>query len=170
MKLAHYCVGIVIFGMVVAATTIIPAGHRLVFGPDGKGYAVKKTSSRKKYKMPLAQRKKIAAAAKKVKIPVLTVAANAIPIGGAIGETIGAVTQKRPDRLVRAANHLTSAYTGVVLTPKSSTSFDATVSWQPREMMKGLVPNAMVWVAKKFGIFRGANRALGKAKMPIRLA
>lgn len=154
----------------VAGMKVIPSGMKIVTAKDGTTYLQSKPRTRKRYKLPKKVRDKIALAARKVKIPVLTVGANMPAAIGALNYVNEiATTGWRADKGIRLASAIISPYTGVVLTP-TDIAGNYSVKWDFMELYKGLIPNAFVFGLNKLGIFKSANQRLAKAKIPLRIA
>lgn len=150
---------------------IVPPGMRIqtaVIDGEAQSVLVSKTH-RNGPKTPKKVRDRISASLRKVKVPILTGAAQlpwALPT---IGFAFNAITKGRRDDAINAADSVLSAFTGIRMKPVSSTSFNFTTSWEPGQMVRGLVPNAIVWGINKIGIFKSANQKLARSRIPIRL-
>jgi len=151
----------------IAGMDMIPPGTKVVLGPGGKSFLQKKSRRRRRFKTSLATRKKIAASARKFKLPVLTVGAQ-IPWMAKFKEVYDFNSQGTLgvwNGLRRGAEQvLLPAFTGLHIFSNGSTN------WSFKNMSLGLLPNLMVMGVKKSGIFRGANRALAKSRIPVRLS
>ena len=127
---------------------------RIVTGDDGKSYMTPKTRGRKRYKTPVAVRKKMAAAARRVKIPALTLAA--LGVG-----TIPALKIGFEGDWDGAGNMILRNYTGL--------SGDG--SFEFGRMKKGLLPLGMVFLINKTGILTPVNKKLASIRgNPLRLS
>ena len=135
----------------------LPAGHRIVETAHGN-YIQKVKRRRKTYKMPKAQRQKIAAAARKIKIPALTTAAVLTP-------TIKAWRNARAltgtDKLEEFGCSMLAYYTGF---------YPKTGDFKFSRLSYGLFPLLAVVVVRKLGVFKGVNSQLAKMKIPLRLS
>jgi len=142
----------------------LPKGK--IVAQKGNTFYIQPASRRKKYKLSKKTREKIARAHRRFKLPVLTVGAQAgwaLPAANSL-KGLGDAFNGDEVAQRRIANRFISPFTGVV--------FEAnwTPKWQPREMLKGLVPNLIVQSVKKFGVFRGVNRTLAQNRIPLRLS
>lgn len=158
----------------IAATKlmIVPHGYRLkeaTINGTAETVLVPKIVSKKK-RVTKAAKNAMKAAARKIKVPVITTAAQlpwAIPTAG---YAYNAITKRRTDDAIRAGDSVLSAFTGVRMKPKAAGSWDFDVAWEPLEMIRGLVPNGIAWGINKVGIFRGTNQKLAKTRLPFRLS
>lgn len=150
---------------------IVPPGFRIktaVIDGEAQSVLVAKTT-RNGPKTPKKVRERIAASLRKIKIPILTGIAQLPWVLPTIGFGFNALTKRRWDDAIKAASSPLSAFTGVVMTPTSTTQPTFTISWQPQEMVRGIVPNGIVWLINKSGMFRGINQKLARTRLPIRL-
>jgi len=147
----------------VAGMKIIPSGYS-VKNVDGKTYLQKRRRSRKRYKLSKKTRDKISRNARKFKLPILTGAALALPAMDAWNDAANNAPKTVQGRVSKFSRRLIANYTGFYLDDLGRVSFN----W--RHAAKGLLPLAAVMGAKKIGIFKGANKALGSAKIPVRLS
>ena len=145
---------------------VVPPGMRIstaVIDGEATSVFVQKTH-RKGLKTPKKVRDRIRARLKEIRIPVLTIAANSVPII----ETAIMIPQllKNPmNKQIQAqtVNAMLSPYTGVFFNP------DFTAGWNGSLLFKGLVPNLVVWGVNKIGIFRSVNKKLARTRLPVRL-
>jgi len=142
----------------------IPAGYRIVH-VGGRNYIQKKKRSRKRYKLSKAQRNKLSRAAKQLKIPALTTAANAphfLRFLSMLSRYRGGLSD--PAAQAAIANTITEPYLGV--------TFDSSMqpSWHPEKMLAGLVPNIAIRVLTKYRVFSNINTKLTKMGLPISLS
>jgi len=114
----------------------------------------------KRFKTPLKVRKKIAAAARRFKLPILSVAAVGFPIGIAINKVGGIQGLFSAHGIETASASILRSFTG--FDPRTG-SF----SWEA--LGEGLLPATAVFVINKLGVLRPINRALGRTRMPFRL-
>lgn len=122
-----------------------------------------------KFKTSLKVRKRISAGLRRFKLPLFTIASNAIPIVQGGSFALEMLTKgPRMDRAINMVSGFMSPYTGVVLTPSTSGAvsarFDASRLWG------GLIPNLITWGLGRIGIFRSTNRKLSQRKIPISLS
>ena len=155
--------------MSVSKLKTIPAGYRVKETASGS-YLVRKSRSSGKRKLSKRQRMAISKAAKKFKLPVLTLGANMVPLslfGSEMIKTVSVEPWHRTEQLIKSANALTSAYTGVTLYydshGKIQTGFDFDA------LRIGLLPNLIVYGINKLGVFKSLNRTLAKSHLPVRL-
>ena len=132
----------------------LPPRTRIVMGADGKTYLTGK--SRRRYKTPAAVRKKIAAGARRFKVPVLTTAAVAAGTWEPIKNLVQGNAQEAGRILLRN-------YTGVDIQ-------DGSASFNFRYMLNGLVPILVVGLVRRTGVFKKVNTTLAKSKIPLRLS
>lgn len=126
---------------------------RIFNGSDGKSYMQEKTRSRKRYKTPAKVRKKISAAARRVKIPLLTL--SALGVG-----TIPAFQLGFSGNWTAAGDLILRNYTG----------FSVDGSFRFGRMASGLLPLGMVFLINKTGILKPVNQKLAKIRgNPLRL-
>ena len=152
--------------MVAKSLMVVPPGFRVstaVIDGEATSVFVAKTH-RKGFKTPKKTRDLIRARMKEIRIPVLTIAANAVPVI----ETTVAVAEllKMPqnhDLQRHVVNAPLGAYTGINFN-RGWTPF-----WDGRLLLKGLVPNAVVWAVNKIGIFKSVNQKIARTRLPVRL-
>ena len=139
--------------MASTALKIIPKNMKIFNGSDGKSYMQEKTRSRKKYKTPAKVRRKMAAAARRVKVPVLTLAA--LGVG-----TVPAFQMGFAGNWAGAGDLILRNYTG----------FSVDGSFQFGRMASGLLPLGMVFLINRTGILKPVNQKLAKIRgNPLRL-
>lgn len=138
----------------------IPRGFRLQETTAGTFLVPK--SKKGKSKMPKEQRDRIRAAARKMKVPLLTAAAIGVPVFSAMkfAKEQGGDFQRKAFMFSR---EILSSYTGIQV------SSDGTTTFKLERMQKGLLPLAILTGVKRLGIFRGANTGLTKARLPFLL-
>lgn len=148
----------------MAKLSVIPAGHKVVETSAGT-FLEKIRRRRRRFKLPAKTRNKIAASARKIKIPVLTLGANAVPLMGLatfvtqdLGSGIDQFTMGR-----RFFNRVVTPYTGIVM-GESGPRF------QPKELMFGLVPNLIVGFIRKSRVLQSTNQRLAATGLPFRLS
>ena len=118
--------------------------------------------ARRKYKTPLAVRKKQALARKKFKVPVLTTAALAVPIMDAFDAGNGVVhSLSTKEGFSEFSNTLVANFTGFA--PKQRV-------FSSKRLFVGLGPLLAVWLVKKTGVFKSVNQSLARSRVPIRLS
>jgi len=142
----------------------IPPGYRIKnVAIDGKPTSVLVAKRRtKKFKLPAKTRKKIAASARKFKVPLLTGTALAIPAVSAYNTS---QIYARPEKKVMAAAaEILASYTGIYALP------DKKIEFRADKLLQGAAPLLGVWALKRSGIFRGANRTLARSRIPVRLS
>lgn len=138
----------------VAKIPRLPPRTRIVVGADGKSYLTGK--SRRRYKTPAAVRKKIAAGARRFKIPILTTAA----VAAGTAQPIMMLLQGNPQE---AGRTLLRNYTGVDIQ-------DGSATFRVQYLLQGVVPLLAVALVRRTGIFKKANTMLAKSKIPFRLS
>ena len=134
-----------------------------------KTYMQKKKRSRRRYKLSAKHRKKLAAAARKFKFPILTIGANAIPIMNAIrvfSNNSLRYIARTPEVQAILFNGVVSPYLGVKIVPRGE-SFDA--QFAPAELLKGLAPNVLLALMKRQRFYQAANRFISKLGLPVGL-
>ena len=156
----HQCVVIVMAISKVAGMSIVPSGYA-VREAGGKTFLQKRRRSRKRYKLSKKHRQAIARSAKKMKIPILGIAAVGMPALSAFKDT--QKYTKMSDKLDAFGRSLLASFTGV------SIWGDRSVHFQPSLALRGLVPLGIYAGLSKFGILKMGNKVLAKTKLPIRL-
>ena len=155
----------------VAGMKIIPSGYS-VKNVDGKTYLQKRRRSRKRYKLSKKRRDSISKAARKMKIPILTLAVNAYPMANIAHSGFNMLKSVGSGASFRSAaiGMMNSAmpYTGVFLSGNAQ-GYVTGASWDPKRMWASL-GNIGLYALKKTGIFKGANKALASARLPVRLS
>lgn len=151
----------------------VPKGYRIAtvtVNGSPTSALVAKQSRRSKFKMSKSQRDKIAAAARKIKIPVLTIGANAIPAFGALDflmhDLVAPTTGT--EKGVRFFNKVMSPYLPITLQNLGAGQIKA--NFTPQTILGGTIPNLIVWGVRRSGIFKGTNAKLTKAKLPFSLS
>jgi len=156
----HQCVVIDMAAKRVAGMQIVPSGYS-VKEVGGKTFLQKKRRSRKRYKLSKKHRQAIARSAKKMKIPILGVAAVGMPVLSAVKDA--QKYTKMSDKVDSFGRSLLASFTGV------SIWGDRSVHFQPSLALRGLVPLGIYAGLSKFGILKMGNKVLAKTKLPIRL-
>lgn len=131
----------------------------------------KKKITRRRFKTSLATRKKISAAARRFKFPVLSAGANIIPAVQTADWVMKVAVNPAfapRDKAVTGWNALMAPYTGVKMAAKGSTEIVPKLALG--ELGKGLFPNLIVMAVRRLGVFRSLNAKLSKAKIPISLS
>ena len=132
----------------------LPRGHKIVETAHGN-YIQKKSRTRRRYKTPKAVRNKMAASARRIKVPVLTLAA----IYGGFHLPI---QRARGGDWKGASEALMWAYTGWNA---------STQKFEMRGLARGVIPLVAVLLINKSGILKPINQQLGKIRMnPLRLS
>ena len=139
--------------------TRLPPRTRLVVGGDGKTYLTGK--SRRRYKTPKAVRNKIAASARRLKIPVLTTAAVGIPFAFAFAAMQRHGGAGTAEGWKWFGSNLIAYYTGYA---PMTNDFDF------KRLGYGLLPLVAVSLIRKSGITRTPNAMLAKMRIPLRLS
>ncbi len=138
----------------------LPPG-KTVRNIGGTNFLVSKRRGGHKFKLPAVTRRKMAASARRIKIPVVTVAINAPPLFDAADQLFkSGVTMKDKGRNIFNALR---PYHGFSLFSTGKTQ------WRLGDMW-AVGANLGFQLVKRTGIFKGANTALAKTKMPFRLA
>lgn len=154
--------------MSLKSIPLIPANERLV-EVGGKLFRKRVRRGRKGPKLSKKHRDSIARAAKKFKVPVLTIGANAIPIMNGIRVfATWPMRQIATDAAVQAQlfNGVVSPYLGLEIQP-SGTSFKA--NFAPGRLIEGLVPNALLKLMKSQRILQAVNKQFNKLGLPVGL-
>lgn len=137
---------------------------RIFSGPDGKMYQQEKKRSRRSYKTPAKIRKKMAAAARRAKFPLLTMAAVGLPVFYSVGQAGGFNQLFSRRGGFNFLRYMLASYTGVMI-------YDGgTARFEPQRMLFGLVPAAAVFGINKTGILKPVNQKLAKMKIPLRIS
>lgn len=147
----------------VAGLPLLPAGYTVI-EKGGKAYAQKKKRTRRRYKLSKAQRQKISTAAKKFRLPVLTIGANIVPIFGAFDFITNIMPQNlTPNhKVVSLWNRTIKYYTGITLTLDGQGN-PAYSHWRLGDAALGLGPNIILGAVKGAGMFRNQRRQAAKA-------
>lgn len=139
--------------MASQALKMLPKGMKIITGPDGRSYQTPKTRSRKKFKTPAKVRAKMASAARRIKVPVLTL--SALGVG-----TIPAFQLGFSGNWAGAGDLILRNYTG----------FSVDGSFRFGRMASGLLPLGMVFLINKTGILKPVNKKLASIRgNPLRL-
>lgn len=139
--------------------TRLPPGKTIKIGADGKTYLVSK--GRRKFKTPAKTRKKIAAGLRRVKWPVLTIAAVGLPLGMAVTNAGGLNRIFSAEGFKLFSNSMVAYYTGFSPLEKN---------WDMGRLMYGLGPLLGVVAVRRLGVFRGVNNQLARMRIPLRLS
>lgn len=129
----------------------IPTGYRIKETASGD-YLVKKTRSRKRYKMSKAARNKIAASARRFKAPVLTLGALALGTWQPIQMLVNGQGMQAGQILLRN-------YTGF------NVDGNGGVEWSFRYLMNGLFPLGAVMLINRSGLLKPVNQKLAKSPL-----
>nr|BDI55274.1 MAG: hypothetical protein [uncultured archaeon] len=128
----------------------------------GKAYVT--TKGHRRYKTPAKVRRRISAGLRRMKLPLLTIAAGGVPLYLA-GTTAGGLTKVFTQRgSFVFGRELLSYYTGIYIESAN------VIKFIPQRMMVGLLPLVGLMMIKRFGVFRGVNRSLGRMRIPLRLS
>lgn len=151
--------------MAAKSLMVVPPGFRVgtaVIDGEATSVFVKKTS-RKGYKTPKKTRDRIRARMKEIRIPVLSVAANAVPIMQTVGAVSNLIKNPSNHGLQRATvNAILAPYTGILF-------YSTGPTFKAEEMLKGTVPNLIVFGINKLGIFKSLNQKIARTRLPVRL-
>ena len=142
---------------------VLPKGHRIIETSHGN-YIQKQKQSRRRYKTPAATRQKIAAAARRFHIPLLTTGAVVLPLSLAAQKAGGFNKIFTKTGSFVFFRELLSFYTGAMIYGDGSAKFI------PQKMLVGLLPLAAVMAINRLGLFKSANQKLARAKIPLRLS
>ncbi len=159
--------------MATKSLMVVPPGFRVstaVIDGEPTSVFIAKTH-RKKSKVSKKTRDKISAAARRFKVPILSVGANLIPaVQTADWVMKVALNPAHPprDKAVTGWNAMMAPYTGIKMTAVGSTEIKPTLALG--ELGKGLFPNVVVWVVRKTGIFKNINTKLSKSRIPISIS
>lgn len=152
----------------VAGLPVLPSNFKVV-SIEGKQFAQKKTRSRRRFKLSKSKRAKISAAAKKFKIPVLTIGANIVPIVGGVSwltdkGTGLASTAKPMQKAVALWNTTLRYYTGVSLIGGAFANDPVRFgSFSFGDALIGLGPNVLLGAVKGARMFMSQRNSLSKA-------
>jgi len=155
-----YFLSIIFF---IGKLEIIPSNMKVIILPDGKSALQKKTRSRRRFKTSLKTRRKIAASARRFKLPLLTIGAN-LPWIGKFNEVFMATGGGFQGLRRGAEQALIPAFTGVRIGSTGNAQFSFS------NFNMGLLPNLVVMGIKRTGILRGTNRAFSRLKLPVSLS
>ncbi|MEE9374584.1 MAG: hypothetical protein V3V00_16125 [Saprospiraceae bacterium] len=151
------------------ALMVVPPGYRVgtaVIDGEATSVFIAKTH-RKSLKTPKATRDRIRARMKEIRIPVLSIGANIIPIVQTGDWLFNIMPLKGYSSQYKAAalfNRAVSPYTGLKVDGQTfKTSFDFS------ELNKGLIPNVIVWGINKLGVFKSLNQKIARTRLPVRL-
>ena len=145
--------------MSVSKLKTIPSGYRVKETSAGT-FLVKKTRSRSR-KLSKRQRMAISKAAKKFKLPVLTLGvqlpwlSKSVEVFGANGSNLKALKYVGEQVIL-------PSFTGIHIDSAGNATFDL------KNLYLGLLPNVLLYGVSKTGVFRGINRNLSKMKLPLR--
>ena len=141
----------------------LPAGHKIIETAHGN-YIQKQKKRKRTYKMPKAQRQKIAAAARRFKFPILTGAAVGLPIIISVDKAGGMSNLFTRSGMFKFSREMLASYTGVFIEGGGGVAF------VPHLMLRGLVPIAIVAAVNRLGLLKTANQKLAKTRLPLRLS
>ncbi len=146
----------------VSLPAVIPSNMKVV-AVGAKTFLQKKTRRRRRFKLPAKTRQKMAASARRIKIPILTLVAVGIPIitaaGGAGGLTNALSSQKG---FIKFGSQLLMKFTGI--NPQQPQT-----GFQFKQFMQGGGPLIALAILRRSGVFKGVNQQLGRARLPLRL-
>ena len=145
----------------MAGMAIVPSNMSIRTLPDGQA-VLQPRRRRRRNRLSAQARRRIAANARKFKFPLLTggvILGTSLKIMRENGLGLTDLFSSRGGYLF--LHDTVRRYTGFSI---ENGSFDV------REMSKGLLPLAAVMTASKFGIFKKANQALARSRIPIRLS
>lgn len=142
----------------IAGLPYVPRKYSVV-ERGGKAYVT--TRGRRQYKTPAKTRKRIAAGLRRIKLPLLTMAAVGIPIGTAITRAGGMGRVFSTAGFTAFGNSLIMSYTGYSPVAKN---------WRLERLMEGLLPLGALMVVRRLGVFRGVNNQLTRMRVPFRLS
>lgn len=132
----------------------IPKNMSIKTLPDGSVVMQERRRSRRRYKMPKAQRDAIRKARKKMKLPVVQGVLIAAPI---VDAGAHAMKFEGRERIREAGRKLIFNYSGYDISVKK---------WAPGQAW-GAFTTAGWFVAKKAGVFKAINQFLGQNKVPL---
>jgi len=133
----------------IAGYAVLPRGYKVI---EGTKMVQKAKRSRKRYKMSKAARNKIAASARRFKLPVLTLGAVAL----GTWEPIQMLTQGQGKL---AGQILLRNYTGF------NVDGNGGVEFKFRYLMNGLLPLTAVMLINRSGILKPVNQKLAKSPL-----
>lgn len=136
---------------------VLPKGHRIIETSHGN-YIQKQKQRRTRYKTPKATRDRMRAAARRFYLPVLTASAVGYPTILAWRNAAG---YEGIDKLGEFGGSMLAYYTGF---------YPKTGDFKFKRLSHGLFPLLAVMLIRRTGVFKGANQALAKAKVPLRLS
>jgi len=131
----------------------LPKGHRIIETAHGN-YIQKQKQSRRRYKTPVATRRKIAAAARRFHVPVLSIAALSVGMADPVQMAIAG-------RWKSAWGNLVWNYTGWNIDTKT---------FRFSKLAQGWAPLLLVFAINRTGIAKPINQKLARAKIPLRLS
>jgi len=141
----------------IAGMKVIPSGFRVKTTAGGTDVLVKKTRSRRRYKLPKATRDRMRASRNKIKIPVVQGAILLYPVAQIHSAAMQAGVFGSGNYFKQFGLHALWRYTGFNENTKKIELGRAT----------GLL-SLLGWTAlRKSGIFKGANAFLGRNKVPL---
>jgi len=147
----------------MALPQLLPPG-KTVRNIGGTNFLVSKSRSRR-FKLPAKTRKKMAASARKFKVPVLTIAAVGVPTALAV-EHAGGLTAaiSTTSGFKRFGSRMLQFYTGFNPAANAGSRFNI------RDAAVGLGPLAALTFIRRMGLFKGVNQTLARSRVPVRLA
>ncbi len=145
-------------GTKIAGLPFVPRKYSIV-ERAGKAYVT--TKGRRQYKAPAKVRRRIAAGLRRFKVPILTTFAVGVPLATAASWSGGFTKVFTTEGFKNFGGHLLGFYTGY--NPNLA-------NFKFERMTRGLFPLAALMIVKRFGIFNGINRQLGRLRIPLRLS
>lgn len=146
-------------GTKIAGLPFVPRKYSIV-ERAGKAYVT--TKGHRRFKTPAKTRKRIAAGLRRMKFPMLTIAAIGIPVGTAVTQAGGLTNVFTLGGFRQFGSSLLGSYTG--FNPISGTKFDI------RRLGTGLAPLVALIAIRRLGVFRGVNNQLARMRIPLRLS
>jgi len=138
----------------IAGMKVLPRGYKVV---PGTNIVQQVKQRRSKYKMSKSARNKIAAAARRFKLPVLTTGALALGMWEPIKYLFD-------NQAKYAGQILLRNYTGFNVDGMGG------VEWKFHYMKNGLLPLVAVMLINRSGILKPVNQKLAKTRIPLRLS
>ena len=138
---------------------VLPKGHRIIETAHGN-YIQKQKQRRSTYKTPKATRVKMAAAARRIKIPLLTTGVIILPISMATAHAGGLNRVFTANGSKNFFNHLIGSYTGYAPLEEN---------FRFGRLARGLIPLVIVMGVNRLGLFKAANAKLAQMRIPLRV-
>lgn len=137
----------------------LPPNTRIVTQVGNELVLTKKKRSVRRFKTSKKTRDKISRAARKFKIPIITGAAIALPLAIAITE--GMKPAANSEKVKAFSRNILNSYTGIDIVERN---------FKLSRMATGTLPLIGAMIARRSGLFKGANRALSRLKVPVSLS